>query len=82
MWLFSSDQFYMKPHRGIFAVMEAQLQHAPQDCVMVGDRIDLDIVGAQRAGWRTVLIDPKGYGETGGASWVIASLPELLDLFP
>lgn len=82
VWLFSSDQPYMKPHDGIFVIMQEQLGRTADGCVMIGDRIDLDILGAQRAGWRTVLIDPKGYGETGGATWVIPDLTDMLELFP
>lgn len=53
---FSSDMPYMKPHPDIFRIAAICLGVAPGDCLMVGDRMDLDIAGARAAGMPAVLI--------------------------
>jgi len=53
---FSSDMPYMKPHPDIFRIAAVCLGHPPEECLMVGDRMDLDIAGARAAGMPAVLI--------------------------
>jgi len=45
-----------KPERGMFDVALERLGTAPERTLMIGDRIETDIVGAQRAGWRAALV--------------------------
>lgn len=45
-----------KPERVMFDVALERLGTAPERTLMVGDRIETDIVGAQRAGWRAALV--------------------------
>jgi 4-nitrophenyl phosphatase len=45
-----------KPERVMFDVTLSRLGTEPQRTLMVGDRIETDIVGAQRAGWQTALV--------------------------
>lgn len=48
--------FYGKPHLPIFAAMQAVLGCAPERILMVGDSLHHDILGAQTAGWGSLLI--------------------------
>ena len=48
--------FYGKPYRAIFQAVERQLDLPPAAMLMVGDSLEHDIVGAQKAGWSTLLI--------------------------
>lgn len=45
-----------KPAATMFEMALARLQVAPDHAVMVGDRLDTDILGAQRAGMATALV--------------------------
>ena len=54
--IYSSDSRYMKPHPGIFRQALAALETAPDEAAYVGDRLDVDVGGAQAVGMRGVLI--------------------------
>ncbi len=45
-----------KPERAMFDIAIEQMRADPATCAMVGDRLDTDIEGAQRAGLKTILI--------------------------
>ena len=47
---------YGKPHHPIFAAMETVLNCPPERILMVGDSLHHDILGAQTAGWSSLLI--------------------------
>jgi len=85
--VFAQDHQVAKPDRGLFAVVEQQMELAPADCVLVGDHPLNDVVGAKRAGWQAVWIDRDGDGAyvppagwTGGPDAVITSLDQLPDV--
>jgi putative hydrolase of the HAD superfamily len=71
-----------KPDESVFLHALEQLDAAPGDAWMVGDRLDFDIETPKRLGMRAVWIDVKGSGvpkETPvRPDRVIGSLPELL----
>lgn len=46
-----------KPHQGIFMHVLDSWAIAPADAVMVGDTLGADILGAERAGMRSILVD-------------------------
>ncbi len=47
---------YGKPYRPIFSAMETALDCPPAHILMVGDSLHHDILGAQTAGWASLLI--------------------------
>jgi len=49
------DVGYIKPHPAIFATALKRLGISPRQAVFVGDNLDADILGAQKAGMRAVL---------------------------
>ena len=73
-----------KPEPALFRMALARLGVEPGDCVMVGDRPDTDILGAQRLGMRTALVrtgrfapsDPLPAGVA--PDWDVDSLGELM----
>jgi putative hydrolase of the HAD superfamily len=75
----SSSLTAAKPDRRAFHEACARLGVAPQDCVMVGDSLRHDVVGAQGAGLKGVLIDRVARYRTADVSGVttIRSLGEL-----
>ncbi|MCX7918762.1 MAG: HAD family hydrolase [bacterium] len=60
--IISAEIGYRKPHPKIFQVALTELQAKPEETVMVGDLLEIDIVGAQQLGLKTILvklIEPK-----------------------
>ncbi|MFQ5761864.1 MAG: HAD family hydrolase [Candidatus Bathyarchaeia archaeon] len=53
----SLDVGWWKPHPEIFNITLELSNLKPHESVMVGNRVDLDIVGGKRVGLATVLID-------------------------
>ena len=53
----SDEVGWRKPHPAIFAHALERLQVAPSQALFVGDRADIDVVGAQRAGMHAVWIN-------------------------
>ncbi len=47
----------IKPNREIY--LKACGAHLPEECVMIGDDVDLDIKGASRCGLKTILVNTK-----------------------
>lgn len=58
--VYSSEVGYRKPHRRIFQIALEALGVSCRDAVFVGDTIKKDMLGARRAGMRTILRAPFG----------------------
>jgi len=77
-----------KPQPLLYHMALKQLGCQPQDCVMLGDRVDTDVVGAQALGIRTALVrtgrfapgDPWPPGQA-RADWDVDGLSQLLALW-
>jgi putative hydrolase of the HAD superfamily len=54
----SSELGWQKPHQGFFRVIEYRLGIAPERLCLVGDDWENDIVGAERAGWKAIWLEP------------------------
>jgi len=74
-----------KPHSLLFEMALHALDAEPGDCVMIGDRVDTDIAGAQRVGIHTALVrtgryapgDPWPAGQS-TPDWDVPDLHSLL----
>ncbi|MFY9822153.1 MAG: HAD-IA family hydrolase [Thermoanaerobaculia bacterium] len=77
----SHDTPYSKPSREVFLLAARRLGRSPADLIMIGDRLDNDIMGAQQAGMTGVLLDRSGTisPEAVGCR-VISSLNEFDDI--
>lgn len=83
----SAEIGYAKPDRRIFEIAVDLADSIPQECVMIGDRLDNDIIPAKSIGMTTVWIknglaqyQSAALGD-GIADYQIASLTELLHIF-
>lgn|SRR5574341_710987 len=79
--VYSCDTPCIKPHPAIFMMGIERLAIGPDEAVYVGDRPDLDVLGAQGAGLRAVLIrSPYVTGPFDGITpdAEINELPELI----
>lgn len=57
----SEEVGFEKPNKEIFEIAIRKLNLLPEQCVMVGDRIDIDIAGAKLAGMHTIRIRKGKY---------------------
>lgn len=48
-----------KPNAGIFQYAQRQAGLASHEMLLVGDMPDVDVVGAQKCGWRTIWFNPN-----------------------
>ncbi|HZK24338.1 MAG TPA: YqeG family HAD IIIA-type phosphatase [Oscillospiraceae bacterium] len=48
----------IKPRRGAFRSIAAQFNLAPHELAVVGDQLFTDVLGGNRAGMYTILVDP------------------------
>lgn len=77
-----------KPGLGIFTEALARLKIEPEQVVMLGDRLETDILGGQRAGLRTICtltgISTRAQAEAyePRPDWIIPDLRALLDTSP
>jgi putative hydrolase of the HAD superfamily len=70
----------MKPHPEIF---EYALQCAGAtcgDCLMIGDALDIDVLGAMRIGMDSVYYNPKRIPHKEKPTYEVAHLEELIDI--
>lgn len=56
-----------KPDPEIFYVAQKKLGLHPEECIFAGDNYLNDIVGAKRAGWKTIWINKRGQDISGEA---------------
>ena len=80
----SAEVGYRKPSRVIFEQALDETGSRPENCVMVGDMYEADIVGANNMGMRSVLIDvydnqQQHYGEATVAIKDISGFPAALE---
>ncbi len=75
--IFSCDVGLLKPNPEIFELAARRMGVSCNDSVMVGDNLDVDIRGAERAGMRGIWLDRAGAGD---AEKSIKNLSELENL--
>lgn len=73
-----------KPERAVYEHVVARLAVRPEQCLMVGDNFELDVIGAQRAGLHAAWLDPAGQPAPPRPAprphWTVRSLDDLLRL--
>jgi len=80
--VYSSDIGYRKPHERIFQTALDELHVPASEAIYVGDVVKTDMVGARKAGMRTVLRQRGDAIGSSEADHVIANISELLKLAP
>jgi len=75
--VYSSEVGYRKPNSRIFQLALRQMGVEAEQAIFVGDLVKTDIVGASRAGMRTILKQPWGPAARSRADLVIRRLSEL-----
>ncbi len=76
--IISEHTGYKKPDIKIFEYSAEKAKTIPEECLMIGDGLDIDILGAAAAGWDTVYFNPACIPHTEKPTFEIRSLNELL----
>ena len=71
----------MKPNREIFDFALEIAQTNIDECIMIGDAIDIDILGAINAGWDQVYYNPAQLPHNRKPTYEVSSMEELLKIF-
>jgi len=71
----------MKPHPGIFEYALQMSGATAEESVMIGDAIDIDILGAINAGWDTVYYNPRKLPHSRKPTYEVTHLEELMRIF-
>jgi putative hydrolase of the HAD superfamily len=76
----SAEVGVLKPHAGIFRAAVEKLGCEPGEALFVGDSLETDVVGAQGAGIRALLLDRTGTATAVKGTESVYSLGELVEL--
>ena len=68
---------YKKPDVNIFIYALNKTSASAEECLMIGDGLEIDILGAQNAGWDSVFFNPEKIKHDTFTTYEINSLPEL-----
>lgn len=76
----SEEVGVMKPRKGFFDAVMNKINATPDECALVGDSPDNDIIGAHDYGIRTFFYNSRNCLAEGLKTETIKSLPDLLNL--
>ena len=68
---------FRKPDVNIFYYAQEETKAKTEECLMIGDGLEVDIIGARKAGWDTVYFNPKAIAHTEKVTFEIKNLNEL-----
>lgn len=75
--IISEHTGYKKPDIKIFEYAANKSKANPEECVMIGDGLEVDILGAAEAGWDTVYFNPNKDAHNERPTYEIQSLDEM-----
>jgi putative hydrolase of the HAD superfamily len=75
--IISEHTGYRKPDVNIFNYAMNSCSATSDECIMVGDGLEVDIIGARNAGWSTVYFNPKEIPHSEVITHEIKNLNEL-----
>lgn len=76
----SEKSFAMKPHSKIFEYALSATGANKDNCIMIGDSLEVDILGAQNAGWDAIYYNPKQKKHSEKPTHEIKCLSELMSI--
>ena len=75
--IISEHTGYKKPDLNIFLYSMEKSGAKAEECLMIGDGLEIDILGARNAGWDTVYFNPHNHSHSEKITFEITSLDEL-----
>jgi len=76
----SDGSGYRKPDKGIFHYALNLISTIAEECIMIGDNLESDMLGAQNAGIDHVYFNPEDKDHTATVTHEITSLRELIGI--
>ncbi|MGB3589134.1 MAG: YjjG family noncanonical pyrimidine nucleotidase [Tunicatimonas sp.] len=76
----SDNSGYRKPNEGIFHYALNLISTVAEECIMIGDNLESDILGAQNAGIDHIYFNPGNKNHTTTVTHEITSLRELIGI--
>ncbi len=77
----SEQAMSMKPHKEIFDYAFAQTGARADNSIMIGDALDIDVLGGKNAGMDQVYFNPRQLPHEGDPTFEIYCLSQLKELF-
>jgi len=71
----------MKPHRDIFEFALTAAGAGVEESIMIGDAVDIDIMGAINAGWDSAYYNPHGVQHAYNPTYEVSHLVQLVSVF-
>jgi putative hydrolase of the HAD superfamily len=71
----------LKPHREIFDYALKATGAQTEESIMIGDALDIDVLGAYNAGWDQVFFNPKKIAHKRKPTYEVHGLDMLLEIF-
>ncbi len=78
--IISEHTGYKKPDIRIFDYSMKKANAAHEECLMIGDGLEVDVIGAQKAGWRAIYFNPQAIPHKEAPDREIKGLNELLSI--
>jgi putative hydrolase of the HAD superfamily len=78
--IISEHTGFRKPDIRIFKYAEQSVNTTPEKCMMIGDGLEVDIIGAKEAGWDTVYFNPAKIPHHSQPTFEINSLDALMQI--
>ena len=75
--IISEQTGYKKPDVNIFIYAMDKTGATAEESLMIGDGLEIDILGAQNANWDTVFFNPEKIRHEKFTTYEIYSMPEL-----
>jgi putative hydrolase of the HAD superfamily len=78
--IISEHTGYKKPDIRIFQYAASSANANASECVMVGDGLQVDVIGAIEAGWDAIFFNPGKTEHNENPTWEINSLEKLMEI--
>jgi putative hydrolase of the HAD superfamily len=71
----------IKPNKDIFDFALQAAGATVEESIMIGDAVDIDILGAINAGWDSAYYNPQGVAHNHKPTYEVGDLGELINVF-
>ncbi len=78
--IISEHTGFRKPDVRIFDYSMTKANASAGECMMIGDGLEVDVIGAQEAGWDAIYFNPAGILHNAKPTHEIRSLDELMNI--
>ena len=79
--IFTSDEIgFPKPNSGFFAFVLKKTKMTPDRCIMIGDDLDADILGAKQSGIKGIYFNPNRREHTEIVDYEVTCLTEIKEI--